>query len=396
MNRAAYIVSAVRTPMGKFGGALQELTAADLGVAVTRAALERAGVEAQHVDEVILGCARQAGVGPNVARQIAVRALGPALGAPVPAFTVNQACASGLQTLALAAERIATGQADCVLAGGTESMSRVPYLLEGARWGLRMGHQRLTDGMYRDGFLDPISEMIMGETAEVLAEEYGITREEQDSYACASHQRTTEAWRACRFADEVVAVEVPDKKGPRLVEEDETFRPDTTEEKLKRLPPVFKKDGTVTAGNASQITDGAAALVVVSEAKVHEWKLTPLARVCDWVTVGVDPRRMGIGPVPAVQRLLEKASTRLEAFDLVELNEAFAAQVLACDRELHFDRARLNVNGGAIALGHPIGCSGARIATTLLHEMRRRQARRGLVTLCVSGGLGMALSVEAA
>ena len=396
MNRAAYIVSAVRTPMGKFGGALRELTAADLGVAVARAALERAGVEAQHVDEVILGCARQAGVGPNVARQIAVRALGPALGAPVPAFTLNQACASGLQTLAVAAERIATGQADCVLAGGTESMSRVPYLLEGARWGLRMGHQRLTDGMYRDGFLDPISEMIMGETAEVLAEEYGITREEQDSYACASHQRTAEAWQKCRFADEVVAVEVPDKKGTRLVEQDETFRSDTTEEKLKRLPPVFKNDGTVTAGNASQISDGAAALVVVSEAKVRQWNLTPWARICDWITVGVDPRRMGIGPVPAVQRLLEKTSARLEAFDLVELNEAFAAQVLACDRELHFDRARLNVNGGAIALGHPIGCSGARIATTLVHEMRRQQAKRGLATLCVSGGLGMALSVEAA
>jgi acetyl-CoA C-acetyltransferase len=396
MNYAAYIVSAVRTPMGRFGGALRELTAADLGVAVARAALERAGVEAQHVDEVILGCGRQAGVGPNVARQITVLALGPALGAPVPAFTLNQACASGLQTLALAAERIAAGRADCVLAGGTESMSRVPYMVEGARWGLRMGHQQLTDGMYRDGFLDPISEMIMGETAEVLAEEYGISRQEQDRYACASHQRTTQAWEQNRFADEVVAVEVPDKRGIRVVEQDETFRPDTTEEKLKRLPPVFKKDGSITAGNASQITDGAAALVVVSEAKVREWNLKPLARLCDWVTVGVDPGRMGIGPVPAVQRLLEKTSARLEAFELVELNEAFAAQVLACDRELHFDRARLNVNGGAIALGHPIGCSGARIATTLVHEMRRRQAKHGLATLCVSGGLGMALSVEAA
>ncbi|MFQ5664023.1 MAG: thiolase family protein [Terriglobia bacterium] len=396
MATAAYIVSAVRTPMGKFGGSLRGLTPADLGVVAARAALERAGIEVRHVDEVIMGCARQAGAGPNLARQITVRALGPMLGTPVPAFTVNQACASGLQALVLAAERIAAGQANCVLAGGTESMSRVPYFIEGARWGMKMGHQRLTDGMYKDGFLDPLSELVMGETAELLVEEYRISREEQDRYACASHQRAACAWQTGHFRQEVVPVEVKDKKGARLLEQDETFRADTSEEKLARLPPVFKKGGSVTAGNASQMTDGAAALVVVSGAQLREWELKPLARLGAWVALGVDPRRMGIGPVPAVRRLLEKTGTRLEAFELVELNEAFAGQVLACNRELPFDPGRLNVNGGAIALGHPIGCSGARIVTTLVHEMRRRRVRRGLATLCVSGGLGMALSVEAA
>ena len=393
---AAYIVSAMRTPMGKFGGSLKDFAAADLGVIAARAALERAGVEAGQVDEVIFGCARQAGGGPNVARQVAVRALGPVLGTPVPAFTVNQACASGLQSLALAAERILAGRAHCVLAGRTESMSRVPYFVEGARWGVKMGHARLADGMYKDGFLDPISEMVMGETAELLAEEYKIPREEQDRYAARSHLRAAAAWQAGRFRDEVVPVEIEEKKGKRVLEQDETFRADTSEEKMRQLPPVFKKDGSVTAGNSSQITDGAAALVVVSEARLKEWKLAPLARLEAWTTVGVDPRRMGIGPVPAVERLLRETGARLADFDLVELNEAFAAQVLACDRELHFDPARLNVNGGAIALGHPIGCSGARLVTTLVHELERRQARRGLVTLCVSGGLGMAMSLERA
>jgi len=393
---AAYIVSAVRTPMGKFGGSLKDFSAADLGVIAARAALERAGVEAGHIDEVIFGCARQAGGGPNVARQVAVRALGPVLGTPVPAFTVNQACASGLQSLALAAERILAGRTHAVLAGGAESMSRVPYFVEGARWGAKLGHTRLTDGMYKDGFLDPISEMVMGDTAELLAEEYKIPREEQDRYAARSHLRTAAAWQAGRFRDEVVPVEIQEKKGARLMTEDETFRADTSPEKMAQLQPVFKKDGSVTAGNSSQITDGAAALVVVSEARLKEWKLQPLARLAAWTTVGVDPRRMGLGPVPAVQKLLAETGSRLDGFDLVELNEAFAAQVLACDRELRFDPERLNVNGGAIALGHPIGCSGARLVTTLVHEMQRRKARCGLATLCVSGGLGMAMSLERA
>ena len=396
MANAAFILAAVRTPMGKFGGALQPLTAADLGVAAARAALERSGMEARRVDEVVFGCARQAGAGPNIARQITYRALGPVLGTPVPALTLNQACASGLQAIVLAAERIQSGSAACVLAGGTECMSKVPYLVENARWGMKMGHQNLTDAMYRDGFLDPLSELIMGETAEVLAEEYGIGREEQDSFAAQSHQRAARAWEEGRFSDEVVPVEVPGKKGPITIERDETYRADSSLEKLARLAPVFKEGGTVTAGNSSQITDGAAALVLVSEALLRELKLAPLARVVHASTVGVDPRRMGIGPVPAVERLVEKTSTRLEAYDLVELNEAFAAQVLACNRELGLDPARLNVNGGAIALGHPIACSGARIVATLLHEMKRRRAGHGLATLCVSGGLGMAVSFEAA
>jgi acetyl-CoA C-acetyltransferase len=391
---AVFIVSAVRTPMGKFGGSLKDFTAADLATAVVRAALERARLEARQVDEIILGCARQAGGGPNVARQVAVRALGAAVGTPVPAFTVNQACASGLQAVALAAQRIAAGRAHSVLAGGAEAMSRVPYLVEGARWGMKMGHQPLTDGMYRDGFLDPISGMVMGETAEVLVEEYRISREEQDRFALASHQRAARAWESGRFCDEVEPLEVPDKKATRRLEKDETFRADGSLEALGQLPPVFKKGGSVTAGNSSQITDGAAALALVSEAKLRETKLEPLARLGDWVTVGVDASRMGLGPVPAVQQLLDRTKTRLGDYDLVELNEAFAGQVLACERELGFDRERLNVNGGAIALGHPIGCSGARILTTLLHELRRRRGRRGLATLCVSGGLGMALSVE--
>ncbi len=394
MAQAAYIVSAARTPMGKFGGSLRELSAPDLGVIAARAALERAGVNAGEVEEVIFGCGRQAGSGPNLARQIAYRALGPAIGQAVPALTVNQACASGLQSIALAAERIALGRAHCLLVGGTESMSRLPYFLEGARWGLKIGHQRLTDAMYRDGFLCPLSEMLMGETAEVLADEYNITRDQQDRYAHRSHQRAARAWQEGRFRDEVVPVEVREKKSTRLLEQDETFRPDASPEKLAKLAPVFKQDGSVSAGNSSQLTDGAAALLVVSEEKLKQAGLTPLARVVDWVTVGCDPRRMGLGPVPAVERLLEKTGERLEAFDLVELNEAFAVQVLACDHDLHFDHERLNVNGGAIALGHPIGCSGARIVTTLVHEMQRRKSKKGLATLCVSGGLGMALSLE--
>src|SRR3989338_3199331 len=285
--------------MGKFGGSLKDFSAADLGVIAARAALERAGVEAGHIDEVIFGCARQAGGGPNVARQVAVRALGPVLGTPVPAFTVNQACASGLQSLALAAERLLAGRAHCVVGGGTKSMSRVPYFVEGARWGMKLGHARLADGMYKDGFLDPISEMVMGETAELLAEEYKIPREEQDRYAARSHRRTAAAWQAGRFRDEVVPVEIQEKKGARQMTEDETFRADTSEEKMRQLAPAFKKDGSVTAGNSSQITDGAAALVVVSEARLKEWKLQPLARLAGRATGGGDPARAGPGPGPA-------------------------------------------------------------------------------------------------
>lgn len=389
-----FIVSAVRTPMGKFGGSMRELSAADMGVVVARAALERANVEATQVDELIFGCGRQAGVGPNVARQIVYRAFGELVGSGVPAYTVNQACASGMLSIVLGWQDIALGRADCVLAGGTENMSRVPYMVEGARWGLRMGHQRFTDGMYRDGLLCPLAEMLMGETAEILVQRYNISRDAQDRYALASQQRTERASSSGRFRDEIVPVEVPEKKGTRLFDTDESFRAGASLEIMAKLPPVFAREGTVTAGNASQITDGAAAVVLVSEKKLREWKLVPLARLLDHSQAAIDPKIMGIAPVLAVRQLLEKNRWTLDTFDLIELNEAFAAQVLACDQELHFPHEKLNVNGGAIALGHPIGCSGARITVTLVHELCKRGGRRGLATLCVSGGQGMALALE--
>jgi acetyl-CoA C-acetyltransferase len=385
-----YILSAVRTAIGKYGGSLREFSAPDLGVPVAQAALARAGVDASEVEEVIFGHARQAGNGPNPARQIAVRAGVPA---SVPAYTVNKACASGMKAIALGFQEIVLGNADVVLVGGTEAMSRIPYFLEGARWGARLGHQILVDGMYQDGFLCPLSKMIMGETAEGLADQYHIARDEQDAYALGSQQRARRAIESNRFADEIVPVGVKGKKSERLFQTDEHPRFDATAEALEKLPPVFSKTGTITAGNSSGITDAAAALVLVSEERVKHSAAKPLARIVDYATAGVDPRTMGIGPVPAVEKLLRKTG-RLGDYDLIELNEAFAAQVLACDRELHFDRDRLNVNGGAIALGHPIGCTGARITVTLLHEMLKRRARRGLATLCVSGGMGMALELE--
>jgi len=387
------ILSAVRTAIGKYGGSLRDFTASDLGVAAAQAALERAGIAPSEVEETIFGHARQAGNGPNPARQISVRA-----GVPVtvPAYTVNKACASGMKAIVLGFQEIALGNADVVLVGGTEAMSRVPYFLDGARWGTRLGHQSLVDGMYQDGILCPLAKMIMGETAEVLAEQYQITREEQDAYALCSQQRARRATESNRFMDETLPVSVKEKKGERLFQTDEHPRFDATPDALAKLPPVYSKAGTITAGNSSGITDGAAALVLVAEERAKRSAVKPLARIVDYATAGVDPRVMGIGPVPAVQKLLKKTDRRLDDFDLVELNEAFAAQVLACDRELHFDRDRLNVNGGAIALGHPIGCTGARIIVTLLHEMLKRQARRGLATLCVSGGMGMALELEKA
>jgi acetyl-CoA C-acetyltransferase len=387
-----YIVSAVRTPIGKFGGGLAGLSAADLGVVAARAALERSGVAASQVEETIFGNARQAGGGPNPARQISVRA-----GVPetVPAYTVNMACASGMKAIALASEQIANGSLECALAGGTESMSRLPYYLDSARWGYRIGNAELVDGMYRDGFFCPLSRLVMGETAEVLAEQYGISRGEQDQYALVSQQRAQAAIEAGRFRDEIVPVSVEGKKGTTTIDKDEHPFASATLEKMSRLPAVFSKTGTVTAGNSSGITDGAAAMVLASGELVRLHKLDPLARVTGFAAAGVNPRTMGIGPVPAIRKLEARFGTKLSDFDLVELNEAFAAQVIACDRDLHFDHDRLNVNGGAIALGHPIGCTGTRITVTLLHEMRRRSARRGLSTLCVSGGMGMALSIEA-
>ncbi|MBI4465390.1 MAG: thiolase family protein [Acidobacteria bacterium] len=393
MVPAVYIVSAVRTPIGKFGGSLAGLTAADLGTQAAKAALERAGVRPELVEETIFGNARQAGGGPNPARQISYRA-----GVPetTPAYTINMACGSGLKAIALGYQEIVLGNADCILAGGTESMSRLPYFLENARWGNRMGHQPVVDAMYRDGFMDPLSKLLMGETAEKLAGLHNISREEQDCFAQSSQMRAEAATKEGRFRDELVPVTIPDKKQSRTLETDEHIRLGCTVESMTKLPPVFSKKGTVTAGNSSGITDGAAATVLVSERKLKEWGLQPMARIVDYTAVGVDPSIMGIAPVPAVRKLLQKLGRKLADFDLIELNEAFAAQVLACDRELHFDRDKLNVHGGAIALGHPIGCSGTRIVATLLHAMRQRGARLGLATLCMSGGLGMAMALEAA
>src|SRR5574340_1000531 len=345
-----FILSAVRTPIGKFGGALASLPARDVSI--------RAGV-------------------PN----------------EVPAYTVNQACASGMKTIALGWQEIAHGNLECVLAGGTESMSRLPYYLE-ARWGFRLGHQELVDGMYRDGFLCPMAKMVMGETAELLAQQYKIGRDEQDQYALRSPQRAEAALNSGRFDAEIVPVTLAGKKGPTVFTRDEHLYLGATMEKMSKLPPVFSQTGTITAGNSSGITDGAAALVLAGEAFVRRNHLQPLVRIVGATSAGVDPRTMGIGPVPALRKLQEKTGLTPADCDLIELNEAFAAQVLACDRELHFDPERLNVNGGAMALGHPIGCTGARITVTLIHELLKRQAKRGVATLCVSGGMGMALALE--
>jgi len=389
---SVFLAGAVRTSIGRFGGSLRDWTAADLGTAVAKEGLRRANINPDQIDDSIWGCARQAGGGPNVARQITFRA-----GVPdrVPAFTVNQACGSGLRAIILAAEKIMLGRANIVLAGGTESMSRVPYFAEGARWGMRMGHTELVDGMYRDGFNDPLSGLVMGETAEKLAGQYEISRDEQDEYALRTQQRAAAAIAAGSFAAEVLPLELKDRKGNvTLFAKDEHVRATTEIEDLRRLKPVFSKDGTVTAGNSSGITDGAAAVMVISEAALKGSVAEPLARIVDYEIVGVPPEIMGIGPVPAVRAVLARQKLSLSDIDLIELNEAFAAQVIACDRELQFDSERLNVNGGAIALGHPIGCTGVRITTTLLYEMKKRQANRGLATLCISGGMGIALLLE--
>ncbi len=391
--REVWVAGAVRTPIGRFGGGLSSLTAGQLGAEAARAALLRAGVASKHVDEVIFGCARQAGAGPNVARQVAHRA-----GVPkeVAAYTVNMACGSGLKSIDLAWRAVRDGDAELILAGGTESMSRVPYLMPGARWGYRMGHQPVVDAMYQDGFQCSISDLLMGETAERLADQFHIPRAEQDEFALRSQQRAARAIAEGRFEAEIAPVRVQGKKGEEVVARDEHPRADTTVDALAKLAPVFRPEGgTVTAGNSSGITDGAAAMVVVSAERGKALGIEPMARITGIAAAGVDASVMGIAVVPAVRRLLERTSLPLSAFDLAEVNEAFAAQVLACDRELRFDPERLNVNGGAIALGHPIGATGARITVTLLHEMARRRARRGLATLCISGGMGLAAAFEA-
>ena len=361
-----------------------------LGAHAAREVLASSGTAPEHVDEVIFGHARQAGCGPNPARQVLV---GTGVPESVTAFTVNAACGSGLKAIALGADSIRLGRAQRVLAGGMENMSMVPFILDRMREGYRLGHTPLIDDMYRDGFLCPLCDMVMGETAEVLADEFKITRETQDRWALMSQQRAEGAQKRDLFKEEIVPVTVPGARGEDIVvSTDEHPRAGVELSSLAKLPPVFKKDGSVTAGNASGITDGAAALVLASESAASGRDI--LGWIRDFVAVGVEPRRMGIGPVPAVRALLERNQLKLSDIELIELNEAFAAQVIACERELKFDRERVNVNGGSISLGHPIGCSGARVVVTLLHQMRRSNAKRGIATLCISGGMGMAMLIE--
>ena len=390
MRRAA-IVAARRTPIGKFLGGFTWTTAVELGTAITRAVLEETKIPPERVGFVIFGNGRQAGNRPNPARQIAAFA-----GMPweTIAYTVNKTCGSGILSIAHGLQHIGSGEADVVIAGGTENMTRTPFIMDRLRMGYRMGDAPVLDGQYHDGLLCPISEMRMGETAEKLAEMYKIDREEQDRYAMMSQNRCEAAEDAGIWKQEIVAVEAKDARGrPLVVERDEHPRRGVTMEKLAKLPTVFKKDGTVTPGNACGLCDGAAATVLVAEDRLGEFDLEPLAWVEGHAFAGVDASIMGIAPVYATRNLLEKTGLGLDDFDVIELNEAFAAQVLACDRELHLDMEKTNVNGGAIALGHPIGCTGCRIVVTLLHEMVRRDAKRGLATLCQSGGLGTAMSL---
>jgi acetyl-CoA C-acetyltransferase len=388
----AVIVEGARTPIGKFLGAFSEVPAVDLGITATTEALKRAAVDPQAVEFAMYGHARQAGNGPNTARQVAFRS---GLPQEVPAFTVNMACGSGTKAVELAANEIVLGNAEVVVAGGYENMTRTPALLDRMRFGYRMGNATLYDGMYKDGFLDPLCGLMMGETAENLARKYSIPREEQDEFALRT-QRKAEAGKG-RRAMEIVPVEVPGRKGEvTTVAEDEHPRPETTIEGLAALRPAFSDDGTVTPGNSSGITDGAAAMVLMSESRATTEGREPLARVVAATSAGVDPAYMGIGVVPAVQKVLDRTGLSMNDFEVVEINEAFAAQVLAVDRELKLDHDRLNPNGGAIALGHPIGMSGARIVLTAAYEMREKGYSLGLAALCISGGQGMAVVLERA
>jgi acetyl-CoA C-acetyltransferase len=406
--RDVVILSAARTPIGRYGGSFKDLHPAELGAVAARAAIERAGIAASDIDEVLIGHGRQAGSGPNPGRQVGKRA-----GIPdaAPAQTINKACASGLQAIASAAQSIMLGESDVVLAGGIESMSRMPYLIDAidARWGHRMGNFTLVDAMYRDGFNCPIANLIMGETAEILGRQHGITREQSDVFALGSQQKAKAAIDAGHFAREIAPVTLPgsDPRSARrgsdpghqmVIDRDEHPRGDTTMASLGKLPTVFNnvegQAGIITAGTSSGITDGGAALVLASADVAKARGLKPRAKILGWASAGVDPRIMGIGPVPAIKKLQDRIGLSLDDYDLVELNEAFAAQVLAVLREAPIADDRLNVNGGAIALGHPIGATGARIVVTLLHELERRGAKRGLATLCVSGGMGMAMAIE--
>ncbi|MGG0642687.1 acetyl-CoA C-acetyltransferase [Sporosarcina gallistercoris] len=392
MSEQIVIVSAVRTPIGSFLGSLKDVSAIELGALVIKEAVNRAGISGTDVDEVIMGNVLQAGLGQNPARQASMKA---GLPEQVPAMTINKVCGSGLKAVQLARQAILSGDADIIVAGGMENMSRAPFILNNAREGFKMGDQKVVDTMISDGLWCAFNDYHMGNTAENLCDRYQLSREEQDEFAANSQKKASEARISGKFIDEIVAVEIPVRRGePILFKEDEYIKDGTTAEKLAKLRPAFKKDGSVTAGNASGLNDGAAALVIMSQSKADALGITPLATITANANAGVDPAVMGIGPVQAVSNVLKRAHLALEDMDLIEANEAFAAQSLAVDRELKFNPEKLNVNGGAIALGHPIGASGARILVTLIHEMKRRDAKRGLATLCIGGGQGVATIVE--
>jgi acetyl-CoA C-acetyltransferase len=388
----AVIVSAVRTPVGSYGKALAGISAVELGVVALQAAMQQTGLEPAQIDEVILGNVLQAGLGQNPARQVAIKA---GLPQEVPAFTINKVCASGLKSVFLAAQAVMLGDAEVVIAGGIENMSQTPFALRQARWGYRMGDGELVDLMIVDGLWDAFHGYHMGTTAENVARKYGITRADQDEFALASQQKAEAAIKSGRFKDEIVPVMLPQRKGdPKVVDTDEHPRFGTTLEALAKLKPAFQEDGTVTAGNASGINDGAGILVVMSAAKAKQLGLRPMAAIKAYASAGVDPSIMGTGPIPASRKALSKAGWKVDDLDLIEANEAFAAQAIAVNRDMGWDLTKVNVNGGAVAIGHPIGASGARILTTLLHEMSKRGAKKGLATLCIGGGQGAAIAVE--
>ncbi|MFU7517384.1 acetyl-CoA C-acetyltransferase [Clostridium sp. HCS.1] len=390
--REVVIVSAVRTPIGSFGGGLSSLSAVDLGVIAAKEAIRRANIDSKEINEVLIGNVLGSGLGQNIARQISIKS---GIPVEVPSMTLNKLCGSGLRTISLAAQEIILGDADVILCGGTESMSNAPYLIKTARFGQRMGEGKLIDSMIEDGLTDAFNKYHMGITAENIAEQWGITREEQDKFALNSQNKAAEAKRAGKFTDEIVKVEIPQRKGEALIfDKDEYIKENINIEKLGKLKSAFKKDGTVTAGNASGINDGAAMVIVMSKEKADSLGLKPLATIKAYGSAGVDPSIMGYGPVPATKNALKRANWTVEDLDLIEANEAFAAQAISVVRDLGLNEKKVNVNGGAIALGHPIGASGARILVTLLYEMNRRDAKKGLATLCIGGGMGTSLLIE--
>ena len=386
-----YIVGAARTPIGKFGGSLAKHPASDLGALVIRKVLERAGVAPEQVSEVIMGQVLTAAVGQNPARQAAIKAGLPEM---IPAMTINKVCGSGLKAVMLAAQSVANGDSDVVIAGGQENMSIAPHVLNGSRDGFRMGDAKMIDSMIVDGLWDAFNQYHMGVTAENVAKEYAVSREEQDEFAVKSQNKTEAAQKSGRFKDEIIPFEIPSRKGPVVFADDEYPRHGATLEAMKGLKPAFDKNGTVTAANSSGINDGAAAVIVTSARKAKELGLRPIARIKAFASAGVDPKYMGMGPVPASKRCLSRAGWTPKDLDLMEINEAFASQAIAVNRQMGWDTTRVNVNGGAIALGHPIGASGCRILVTLLHEMIKRGSKRGIASLCIGGGMGVALTVE--